>query len=172
MDISVDLSPLKFSTGLNHMYRVMRESHQANSPASKEATEVYVELIAECEKHRPTDTNGKHTDKLHTPTCGCEDKGPCRYEMKDIQGVDVMMCRVHDRNSKHDVSVYPYQPCLAIDPWEKDEELSNPSTHIKVVHCALVREPTSACGAFAHGDEITPFSSKVTCKQCLERMPL
>jgi hypothetical protein len=32
-------------------------------------------LIAEIDKHRPLGPNGKHGD-LHTPTCGCEDKGP------------------------------------------------------------------------------------------------
>lgn len=30
-------------------------------------------LIAECDRHRPLDSAGKH-GTLHTPTCGCEDK--------------------------------------------------------------------------------------------------
>lgn len=32
------------------------------------------ELIADCDRQRPLAANGKHGN-MHTPTCGCEDKG-------------------------------------------------------------------------------------------------
>lgn len=31
-------------------------------------------LIDECERQRPTGSDGKHADR-HTPTCGCDDTG-------------------------------------------------------------------------------------------------
>lgn len=33
-------------------------------------------VVAACNKHRPVDADGVHTDILHTETCGCEPECP------------------------------------------------------------------------------------------------
>ena len=46
-----------------------------NSPLDESRKQGHIDrlqrLIDECERHRPTGSDGKHGD-LHTPTCGCE----------------------------------------------------------------------------------------------------
>lgn len=167
MDISVDLSPKQLREAM-----CLAQSRVVGAALSRSASDAIQMVINECDRHRPLGPDGKHGETRHTLTCGCADKGPCRYEMKDIQGVDVMMCRVHDRNSKHDVSGYPFQPCLAVDPWENDAEPSNPKSHVSVVHHAINVSNDTRCGVSAPstGDRMTPFVSQVTCPDCLRKM--
>jgi hypothetical protein len=55
-------------------------------------------LIAECDRHRPLGTNGKH-GSLHTATCGCEgvSEGTSWYEPESVAEV----ADAFDRGEKH-----------------------------------------------------------------------